>query len=180
MKKSKAKKSTPKKSALKKTASKKVSHPFFRGIPAKYADLIHKNSTVVSIERGEHVFENGRRADSFFLILKGKVRLLAEEQDVRFDTESKMGLLQELGPGEVVGWSWVIKPYRWRFFAQAHTDVQMLVVNGLTLRKTMEKDPLFAYEIYKRLVPVMNDRLIASRLRLQMFGSKPYHTAEGG
>lgn len=168
-----------KKSKAKKAAGKKVSHRFFKGIPSKYEKLIQANSSVITLPKGEHVFENGRPANSFFLILKGKVRLLAEEQDVRFDTEAKMGLLQELGPGEVVGWSWVIQPYRWRFFAVAFTDVQMLVVNGVALRKAMAKDHLFAYEIYKRLVPVMNDRLIASRQRLQMFGGKPYHTAEG-
>ncbi|MBU3759240.1 MAG: Crp/Fnr family transcriptional regulator [Candidatus Omnitrophica bacterium] len=157
----------------------RISHRFFKGIPAKYEKLIQANARVITLPRGENVFENGRPANSFFLILKGKVHLLAEEQDIRFDPEAKLGVLQELGPGEVVGWSWVIKPYRWRFFAAAHTDVRMLIVDGVALRKAMAKDHLFAYEIYKRLVPVMNDRLIASRQRLQMFGAKPYLTAEG-
>ncbi len=169
------------KSRLKKQKPvKKITHKFFKGLPAKFQKTILQYASEVTIPKGGEVFTNGAKAECFFLILKGKVNLLAEEQDVRFDTESNMGILQTLGPGEVVGWSWLIPPYRWRFYAVPVTDTQLLVIDGVGLRKKMEKDHELGYEIYKRLVPVMNSRLIASRLKLQMFGGRPFSTAEGG
>lgn len=139
-----------------------------------------KNSFLTEIPKGQVIFQDGEKADCFYLLLKGKVNLLAEEQDVRFDHEPKRGVLQTLGLNDVVGWSWAIFPYRWRFDAVAKEPVEMMVVNGAFLRKQMEKDPKFGYEIYKRLVPVMNQRLIASRMKMLMFGGKLFQTAEGG
>lgn len=159
---------------------KKITHPFFKAFPAQHKKLTLENSFLAQVPKGEAIFRDGGKADSFYLILKGKVNLMAEEQDVRFDRESTSGVLQTLGSGDVVGWSWAIYPYRWRFDALAAEPVEMLVVNGAFLRKKMEKDPVFGYEIYKRLVPIMNQRLIASRMKMLMFGGKPFHAAEGG
>lgn len=159
---------------------KKITHPFFKKFPEKFKKITLQNSFLAQVAKGQAIFQDGEKADSFYLILKGKVNLLAEEQDVRFDSESKRGVLQTLGPNELVGWSWAIYPYRWRFDAVAKEAVEVMVVNGAFLRKEMEKNPVFGYEIYKRLVPVMNQRLIAARMKMQMFGGKPFQTAEGG
>ncbi len=159
---------------------KKITHPFFKKFPEKFKKFMLKNSFLAQVPKGWVIFRDGEKADSFYLILKGKVNLMAEEQDIRFDTESKRGVLQTLGPDEIAGWSWIIYPYRWRFDAVAKEPVEMMVINGAFLRKQMEKNPAFGYEIYKRLVPVMNHRLIAARMKMLMFGGKPFQTAEGG
>lgn len=168
---------------MKKTArrtSASITHPFFRGISAPFKKILMRYASTCRVAKGAHIFQNGEKADRFFLILKGKVSILAEEQDVRFDPEASMGVLQVLGPGEVVGWSWLIPPYRWRFYAVADTDTWLLAFDGVGLRREISKNHDFGYEIYRRLVPVMNHRLNASRLKLQMFGARPFAVAEGG
>lgn len=173
-----------KKSVRKKTAAKKpvtkARHPFFKGMPQQLQKMILKDASIITLAKRNDVFTNGAKAECFYLILKGKVDILSEEQDVRFDTEAKMGVLTSLGAGEIVGWSWLIPPYHWRFHAVTQTEAELLVIDGVSLRKKMEKNHLLAHEIYRKLVPVMNNRLIAARLKLQMFGSKPFATAEGG
>lgn len=159
---------------------KKLTHPFFKGFPLPLKKLMLQNSFLARVPAGQVVFRDGEKADSFYLILKGHVNLMAEEQDVRFDFESKAGVLQKVGPNEVLGWSWAIYPYRWRFDAVTIEPLEMLVVNGSFLRKKMEQNLVFGYEIYKRLVPIMNQRLIASRMKMLMFGGKPFQAAEGG
>lgn len=165
-------------------AQKKLSfnskHPFFKGMPDAFRSSVIKLSKVIELTKGKTVFRDGGKAESFFLILKGKVNLIGVEQDIRFETEPEKRVFHTLGAGDVVGWSWVITPYRWRFDAVAEQDVALLAIDGVRLRKLMLKDHELGYEIYKRLVPIMNQRLIASRLKLQMFGGKPFATAEGG
>ncbi len=159
---------------------KKITHPFFKGIPPKFQKTILDCVSLVKLKKGESIFRDGEKADHFYLILTGEVNILSKEQDVRFDSESNVGVLQLLKPGEVVGWSWLIPPYRWRFDAVAEEDVQLLALPALKLRKQIERDSHFGYEIYKRLVPVMNSRLIAARLKLEMFGTQPFTSEEGG
>lgn len=165
---------------LKKSAASAIKHPFLRGLPEKIKSQFLKFGKTVALEKGETVFHDGGKAERFFLILTGKVNLIGVEQDIRFETESEKRVFQTLGPGDVVGWSWVITPYRWRFDAVVAQNAEFFVVDGVRLRKAMAKDHDMGYEIYKRLVPIMNQRLIASRLKLQMFGAKPFATAEGG
>ena len=157
-----------------------MSHPFLKGFPVKYHKTLFDNAVLIEIPEGDFIFKDGQRAEHFFLIIKGKVSLLAKEQDVRIDPEANMGVLQTLKSGDVVGWSWIIPPYRWRFDAKAAENTKLLALNGIKIREKMSKDHSFAYEIYKRLMPVVNERLIATRLKLQTFGGLPFVTAEGG
>lgn len=158
----------------------RVKHPFFRGLSDDFRNQITKLGKVTEFAKGKTVFRDGGKAEHFFLILKGKVNLIGVEQDIRFETEPEKRVFHTLGAGDVVGWSWVITPYRWRFDAVVEQNAELLAIDGVRLRRTMQVDHELGYEVYKRLVPIMNQRLIASRLKLQMFGAKPFSSAEGG
>lgn len=167
-------------SPVRKAQVAKIKHPFFKGLPDVFKSQITKLGRVIEMGKGETVFRDGGKAEHFFLILKGKVNLIGVEQDIRFETESEKRVFHTLNAGDVVGWSWAITPYRWRFDAVVDQNAQLFVIDGVGLRKAMTKNHDLGYEVYKRLVPIMNQRLIASRLKLQMFGSKPFASAEGG
>lgn len=160
--------------------NQKINTPFLKNLPKKYQTLLLKKAGISKLEKGAYIFRDGEKAIRFYLILKGKVDLLSKEQDVRFDVESNTGILQTLVKGDVIGWSWVIPPYQWRFDAKAGEACELLVIDGLEVRKQMAKDHAFGFEVYKRLVPVMNQRLIAARLKFQLFGGNVFAAAEGG
>lgn len=168
---------------MKKAGKKKIGkirHPFLKGLSAEFQKFLLQDAEIISLLGGEFVFRHGERAEKFFLILKGRVDILSFDQDIRFDAEPRLSILQSLASGEIVGWSWVIPPYHWKFNAFVHEETELLAIDGKRIRARMAKDPKFAVAIYSRLVPVMNERLLASRMKFAMFGGKPFHTQEGG
>ena len=160
-------------------AQKKIKHPFLQGLPAKYLDTFVSHAKEITLMPGEYVFKNGQRAEKFFLLLEGEVEITTGAQDIRLDSEPHTLVLQVLGPGEIIGWSWIIPPYTWRFDVRVRDDAKLLCVDGAYIRKLCEKDHDLAYEIYKRLVPIMNQRMIAARQQFILFGSQAHSDAEG-
>ena len=158
---------------------KSIKHPFLKGFPKKYHKDLLRNAKILNRKEGRFVFRDGERARHFYLILKGQIDILTKEQDVRLDPEATTAVLIHLKSGDIVGWSWIIPPFRWRFDSKVETDTCLLALDGTHLRKKASRDYRFAYEIYKRLVPVMNERMIAARMRLIMGGARPCAAAEG-
>jgi len=67
--------------------------------------------------------------------------------------------IQTVGPGDVLGWSWLFWPYTWRFDARALEPVKAIFFYGTRLREHCEEDPLFGYELMKRVAQVAIERL---------------------
>jgi CRP-like cAMP-binding protein len=68
--------------------------------------------------------------------------------------------------GEIVGWSWFVEPYRWRFDVVALEPVQLLAVDAASLRACCAADHELGYHVLRRLVRVVASRLDATRLQL--------------
>src|SRR5664280_2062382 len=76
------------------------------------------------------------------------------------------------GGGEVLGWSWLFPPYRWHFDARAQQATHALAFDGKCLRAKCDEDHDLGYEIYKRFMQVVTERLEATRLQLlDIYGS---------
>ncbi len=135
-------------------------HPFFKGLPPEYIDLIAGCARNVRFMPGEFVIREGEPAEAFYVIRAGKVLIgvYAPEQ----------GLLpiQTVGPGEVVGWSWLFPPYRWQFDAKAVELTRALAFDGKCLREKCEQDPRLGYELMRRFARIIAGRLQAARLQL--------------
>ncbi len=65
-----------------------------------------------------------------------------------------------------MGWSWLLAPYQWRFDAIAQEAVRAVVFDVGCLRTKMEEDPRLGYQLLSRFLPIVVDRLQATRLRL--------------
>lgn len=75
-------------------------------------------------------------------------------------------VVQTLGPGELLGWSWLVPPFRWDFGARAITTVTAAELDGGLLRELADKDPAFGYALTRALFEVLAHRLRATRARL--------------
>jgi CRP/FNR family cyclic AMP-dependent transcriptional regulator len=71
-----------------------------------------------------------------------------------------------LGPGDVLGWSWLFPPFVWHFQARAVEPTTLLVLNGAGLLVSAERDHDFGYELMKRVAQVVIRRLQATRKQL--------------
>ena len=66
----------------------------------------------------------------------------------------------------LLGWSWLLPPYRWHFDARALDPVRAIAFDGACLRGKCDADPALGYELMQRFAQVMVERLQATRLRL--------------
>ena len=67
---------------------------------------------------------------------------------------------------DVVGWSWLVPPYRWLFDARATEETSAIAFDGACLRGKCEADPAIGYALLQRVVQVMSARLQSARVRL--------------
>ena len=75
-------------------------------------------------------------------------------------------MIETLGPGEVVGWSWLFEPYRWQFDGRAVAPTRVVAFDGACLRGKCEADHELGYELMRRFVASVIERLQATRLQL--------------
>jgi CRP-like cAMP-binding protein len=133
-------------------------HSFFKDLPQKYIDFMLGCTTHVVFKAGEVILKEGESADKFYLIRSGKVAVyIAKPQEI---------IIETIHENDILGWSWLIPPYRYRFSAKATESVRALALDGKCLREKCEENPDLGYVLLKRLVGVLTERLEATRLRL--------------
>lgn len=135
-------------------------HPFLAGLAEDHVHTLVGCASNVRFPEGEYVIHEGHIANTFYLIRNGRVAL-------EIDQPGRGSIrIQTAGPGEILGWSWLISPYRWHFNGVAVVETRALALDGECLRNKCEHDPVFGYEMLKRLSQVMERRLEATRLQL--------------
>jgi len=135
-------------------------HPFFAGFDSEHGQLVAGCARNVRFIAGQYLFREGDPADEFFLIRHGKVALELTEagrSPVVFAT---------LGEGEIVGASWLLPPYCWHLAARAVEPVRAIGINAACLRGKCEADHHLGYAMMKRFLPILVERLQATRLQL--------------
>ena len=81
-------------------------------------------------------------------------------------------VVQTLGPGDVLGWSWLIPPYEWHFGAVATRATAATKLDTAQLRRLADEDPQFGYALALTLFQACVQRLQATRSRLlDLYGS---------
>ncbi len=135
-------------------------HSFFQGLEDSYIEFIVSCATNAVFKAGEFLFREGQEANYFFLIREGTVNLEI------YSTQKGPITVQTLGEGEIVGWSWIISPYQWRFDARAVDATRLIALDGKCLRDKCNKDPKLGYDLLKRFAPIIEQRLVATKIRL--------------
>ena len=74
--------------------------------------------------------------------------------------------LQLLGSGQMLGWSWLIEPYRWDFQAKVLEDAELIEFDGQAILAQCEEDKAFGYQLYKRFTYLMSERLGSARRKM--------------
>jgi CRP-like cAMP-binding protein len=74
-------------------------------------------------------------------------------------------VIETIGAGDLLGWSWMMPPYMWHFTARAIEPTDAIHFAGTILREYCEKDHSLGYELFKRMSAVMR-RLQAARKKM--------------
>jgi CRP/FNR family transcriptional regulator, cyclic AMP receptor protein len=133
-------------------------HPFFAGLPSHYLTLLSSHATFQTFTPQQRVFKQDTDADKFFIVRSGKVTLEIPA------VSGEPLTIQTVGDGDLLGWSWLIPPYRWLFEARAITPSTLVVMDGVKLRAACDNDPKLGYDLLRRFAVLMSERLSASRL----------------
>lgn len=135
-------------------------HPFFAGLDARSLQIIAGCASNVVFEEGQMIFREGEQADRFYLIREGRVALEVHAAGIGTLT------IQTLDAGDILGWSWLVPPYRWHFDARAVEQTRAIALDGECLRRKCEEDHDLGYELLKRFAEIITQRLQATRLQL--------------
>ena len=138
-------------------------HPFLAGMNHTQLTLLTDCATSVHFEKGQIVFREGEMANRFYLIEIGKVVLESSEH------LGNPVIIDTIGPGDLLGWSWMFPPYTWQFTAHAVEPTAAIFFYGTILREYCEKDYSLGYELLKRMSVVMVKRLQAARKNMVAF-----------
>ena len=135
-------------------------HPFLRDLHPGLLTQLAACAMPTEFKVGELIFREGEMANRFYLIIAGRVQLEAEATD-------RPGVLVDaIGEGGVLGWSWLFPPYTWNFTARAVEPVRAIFFYGTWLREQCDTDPALGYELMKRTTAVVIRRLHAARQQL--------------
>jgi CRP/FNR family transcriptional regulator, cyclic AMP receptor protein len=137
-----------------------IDHPFFRDMKQEPLATLFDQAREITFAPGEILFCEGEPANQMYLIETGCIALEAHEP-----ADGTM-LIQNLGAGEVLGWSWLFPPYAWHFRARAAEPTTVIVLNGAHLLTMAEEDHEFGFNLMKRVAQVMIHHLQATRKQL--------------
>ena len=98
-------------------------HPFLAGLSDAHMEVLVGCASNVRYAEGAPLIQEGEIANTFYLIRTGRVAL---ETDVNARGKIR---IQTVGPGDVLGWSWLISPFRWHFNALAVAEVRAVALD---------------------------------------------------
>ncbi|WJV50555.1 Crp/Fnr family transcriptional regulator [Streptomyces flavofungini] len=114
----------------------------------------------VTIRQGTRLFEEGARANRFWIVRTGTVTL-----DMHVPGR-RSSIIETVGFDELVGWSWLFPPYVWQLGAEATTQVRAYEFDATTVRLMCEDDPQLGSAVGQWVGRVLAHRLQSARVRL--------------
>jgi CRP-like cAMP-binding protein len=135
-------------------------HRFFADLGDDTIRLLAGCARNAVFKPGEYLFHTDEPADEFYLIRHGRVAL-----DIVAPGRSAI-TFQTAGPGEIVGVSWLLPPYKWIHDARAVELVRAIGMDARCLRDKCDADHDVGYQMMLRFVPMLVSRLQATRIQL--------------
>ncbi|MBE4768454.1 MULTISPECIES: cyclic nucleotide-binding domain-containing protein [Streptomyces] len=131
-----------------------------RALPAEHRQRLMRVAREVAFPQGTRLFEEGSRADRFWIIRTGSVEL-----DMRVPGR-RPAVIESLRHNELVGWSWLFPPHVWHLGAEATTPVRAYEFDATAVRLMCQEDPAMGRAVGLWVGEVLAHRLQAARSRL--------------
>jgi CRP-like cAMP-binding protein len=137
-----------------------AAQPFFAGLDDATLELLAGCAVNRHVHSDALLFRAGEHADAFFVVRRGRVALELAAPG------TPAAVLDTVDAGGVVGWSWLVPPYRWFCDARAVDPTDLLAFDAECLRSKCQADPALGFALMQRVTQVMYHRLQAARMRL--------------
>ncbi|MFC4495667.1 cyclic nucleotide-binding domain-containing protein [Streptomyces ovatisporus] len=129
----------------------------------------------VTLPAGIRVFDEDGVADRFWILRSGLVAL-----DVHVPGRGPV-VVETLGDGELLGWSWLFEPYRWHLGARTRSTTDAWEFDAPRVRAAMDDSPAAGLALFRTIADqVIGERLRAARTRLlDLYGNSPAGAGQG-
>jgi CRP/FNR family transcriptional regulator, cyclic AMP receptor protein len=133
-------------------------HPLFEGLGERDRNIFASCAMRATYEPGQLLAVANQPANCLHLIINGLVTLESPEVDspVR---------VQQLGAGDVLGWSWLFQPYCWHFNAIAEQPTDTIFFYGSRILQACNNNHDFGYELFRRLSGILVQHLEPMRAK---------------
>lgn len=134
---------------------------FLDALPATHRARLLSLARERSFPAGARVFDEDAEARQFWILRSGLVAL-----DAQVPGQGPV-VVETLGPGELLGWSWLFEPHRWHLGAEVREPVEAWEFDAAAVRAAIEEDPAFGLAMTRCVASVaIGRRLRACRIRL--------------
>ncbi|MFT5171184.1 MAG: CRP-like cAMP-binding protein [Candidatus Marinamargulisbacteria bacterium] len=121
--------------------------------------LLLKLGHVVELKKGAKFIMEGEKADNFYIIVKGNVR-------ITMDAYKTPVTIYTAAAGEMVGWSSLVEPRLYKGNGISDSDVTLLKFETHELRAEMKANPKLGYLVMYRVSQFLSTRLLHSMFEL--------------
>jgi CRP/FNR family transcriptional regulator, cyclic AMP receptor protein len=135
-------------------------HAFLRGMPADQVALLSRTAEPISVPAGHRLFDEGGPAGNCWLLTAGRVAL-----DLPAPGRANL-IVETLGGGDVIGFSWLSPPHQWQFGAQTLEPTSAFELDGPAVQALCDANPELGYQLAMRMLAAAVRRLQATRFRL--------------
>lgn len=135
-------------------------HPFLHGLHERFLEKVAAISSERTYETGDMLIREGDPAFEFLLVTKGKVAL-----EIAAPGRPHITLFT-IGPGEGLGWSWFLPPYRWRMDGRAVKKTHVIAIEASKLRTILEENPADALVFLRRFIGMISERLESTHMQM--------------
>lgn len=111
----------------------------------------------ITIAAGSELFHLGSDADRVFIVERGRI-LLTLPMNVRGREQNVV--VEERVPGQTVGWSALIPPYRFTLSATAPLETEVVALSREALAELFAADPDVGCAVAFNLAVVIGQRLV--------------------
>jgi CRP/FNR family cyclic AMP-dependent transcriptional regulator len=108
-----------------------AAHPFLIGVSAHHVRLLADCAMRSKFPAEQIIFQKGETANRFYLIERGRVAL-------ECSTGGEAVRIDEVGAGDLLGWSWIFPPYVWHFDARAIEPTTAIFLYRVKLGNAMK------------------------------------------
>jgi CRP-like cAMP-binding protein len=123
-------------------------------------DLLASVADEASYPASEILFREDQPADEFYIVEKGLVSLELVTPGI------EPMVILSLGPTELVGISWMVPPYKWKWMARTIEDSRLLVFDAVRVRALCEEDSDLKLWVLQMVAEQAVRRLHSTRVQL--------------
>ena len=135
-------------------------HPLLTGLPDDAVVQVAECASNVGFDPGALLLVEGGPADTLYLLRRGRVAIELHSPG----HGSKV--IETVGPGGIVGLSWLFPPFRWQFDARATEKVVAIAIDAPCLRAKAQADDALGRALAERVSAMLLDRLQTTRIRV--------------